>query len=267
MLARFFQSIHGGMRMRRSLCLVLLGALALAGCSSEFFTGEKKARKPPLEYGIQSPYSGTTTFAIAPAINLSGSRDFDVLVVSDLLFEEMQQVPGLNVLPVNKTLIAMQRLGLRSIDSPKDAQELARLLGADGLVVPAVTAYDPYNPPKVGMILQLYSPAGSALTAIPEETTTPVVLSNPNRPTIAPDPMPPVAKADRQPLTQVEAVLNSTNQSVLRELRVFAEGRTQYDSALLDQKFLMDSDSYMRFACHAMVRRLLEVERQRLSDR
>jgi hypothetical protein len=65
----------------------------------------------------------------------------------------------------------------------------------------------------------------------------------------------------------VAAVFNATNQSCLKELHVFAAGRTQYDSALADQKFLMDADSYMRFVCHAMVRRLMDVERERVSDR
>jgi hypothetical protein len=71
----------------------------------------------------------------------------------------------------------------------------------------------------------------------------------------------------QQPASQVSAVFNSTNQSVLKELQVFARGRTQYDSPLADQKFLMDSDSYMRFVCHAMIRRLMDVERERASDR
>jgi hypothetical protein len=70
-----------------------------------------------------------------------------------------------------------------------------------------------------------------------------------------------------EPVAQVSAVFNSTNQSVLKELEVFSEGRTEYDSALSDQKYLMDSDSYMRFVAHAMIRRLMDVERQRLSDR
>ena len=44
-------------------------------------------------------------------------------------------------------------------------------------------------------------------------------------------------------------------------------GRTQNDSALEEQKFLLDADQYMRFVCHAMVRRLMEVQRTRPSDR
>lgn len=247
---------------------ILASAVGIGGCSSSFFTGETKVTPPPQEYAIPSPYHTPETLAIAPAINLSGSRDFDILVVSDTLYEEMQQVPGLSIVPVNKTLAAMQRMGLRSIDSPQVAQELARAVGAAGLVIPAVTAYDPYNPPKVGMILQLYSPPGSSLTHIsipvhPDES--PVVLSNPGRPTVVASEV--VIMSEKQPLAQVEGVFNATNQSVLRELRVFASGRTQYDSALMDQKYLLDSDSYMRFVCHAMIRRLMEVERQRVSDR
>ncbi len=245
------------------LSLFTLAGAAGAGCSLSFFTGEKKTPPAPLEYSIASPYPNVETIAIAPAINLSGSRDFDVLVVSDTLYEEMQQVPGLNVIPVNKTLIAMQRLGLRSIEDPAVAQRLAQFLGADGLVIPAVTAYDPYNPPKVGLILQLYTPPGSQLTALPHDDS-PAAVSNPGSPTIVADV---VAISDRQPISQVEGVFNSTNQSVLRELRLFAAGRTQYDSSYLDQRFLMDADSYMRFVCHAMIRRLMDVERQRLSDR
>ena len=107
--------------MRASLVLTsvacTIGGLlvcALTGC------GENH-RPPPLEFAIHTPYSSVKTLAIAPAINLSGSRDFDPLVVSDTIFAEMQQVEELNVIPLNKTLIAMERLGIHSIDDPKVA--------------------------------------------------------------------------------------------------------------------------------------------------
>ncbi|HEY4329888.1 MAG TPA: hypothetical protein VGN88_09140 [Phycisphaerae bacterium] len=269
----------------RPLSLLALGALlSSGGCS--FFTGEKKVAPPPIEYTIFSPYQGVRTIAIAPAINLSGSRDFDPLVVSDILYAEMQQVQGLNVLPLNKTIIAMQRLGIRSLDDVKSVQRLAEFMGADDFIVPAVTAYDPYNPPTVGMVLQLYTPASHAAAAAPPLAAEPqhpwdpqsikltnTVQSNPSHPMIAVDVVTPAPAAPlpsaplAQPVVQVAAVFNATNQTVLRELHVFAAGRTQYDSALMDQKFLADADSYMRFVCHAMTRRLMDVERDRLSDR
>ncbi len=71
---------------------------------------ETKKPPPPLEYAMYSPYPVVRTYAIAPVVNLSGSRDFDPLLVADALFNEMTQVRQLNVLPVNKTLAAMQRL-------------------------------------------------------------------------------------------------------------------------------------------------------------
>ena len=230
------------------IALLALGLIAgaLAACDDMF--AEHKPAPGPIEYTLQSPYVGVRTFAIAPAVNLSGNRDFDVLAVSDSLFEEMQQVGGLNVLPLNKTLAAMQRMGIRTIDSPQMAQHLAEFLGADAIVIPAVTAYDPYNPPKIGMVLQLY-------TARQVVTTT----TMPAAPLATPD--------AHQPVSQVAAMFNATNQSVLHELRDFAQGRTQRDSALQDEKFLLDADAYTRFVCHAMVRRLMEVEKARAAGR
>ena len=230
------------------LVLLSIGLVAgaLTGCDDLF--AEHKPTAGPLEYTLQSPYAGVRTFAVAPAVNLSGNHDFDVLAISDSLFEELQQVGGLNVLPLNKTLAAMQRMGISTIDSPQMAQHLAEFLGADALVVPAVSSYDPYNPPKIGMILQLYT-ARHVATA----TTMPAA---------------PLAAADaHQPVAQVEALFNATNQTVLHELRDFAQGRTQHDSSLQDEKFLLDADAYTRFVCHAMVRRLIEVEKGRAAGR
>jgi hypothetical protein len=192
----------------------------------------------PIESIISSPYPNTATIAVAPTINLSGSRDFDPLAVSDAVFGELQQVPGLNVIPLNRVLLAMRQLNIRTIDDPVQAQRIAQDLGAQGLVVPAVTAFDPYNPPQMGMILQMYTPPGAGGGPV-----------------------------QKQPASQANGMFNATNQSVLRELQEFARGRTPMDSALQDEKYLMDSDLYVRFVSHAMVRRLMEVERQRLAGR
>ena len=269
------------MRPTRAIFATLLAAAAglvpLAGCS--FFTGEPKKHPPPIEFTLQTPYPEVRTFAIAPAINLSGSRDFDPLVVSDTLFAEMQQVEGLNVLPLNKTLIVMQKIGIHSLENAHDVQVLAEAMGADGVVVPAVTAYDPYNPPTVGMVLQLYTPRPHEVVPAAKVETPKASRANSGGPTTvsniavdlaveaAPPAPPKPFEADRQPASQVSAVFNASNQTVLKELQVFSEGRTQYDSALQDKKFLVESDAYMRFVAHAMVRRLMDVERTRLSDR
>jgi hypothetical protein len=232
------------------LSLILVMTTAWSGCASN-----KKEQLLPREYALASPYASTRTFAVAPAVNLSGSRDVDPLATSDQIFGELQQVQNLNVLPVNKTLAAMQQLQVRSIDSPQTALRVAELLGADALVVPAITAYDPYNPPTVGMILQLYANDTLAGPAAPVSRQ------------INGAPLPGESAKPRQPVSQIAAIFNANNQTVLLELREFAKGRTDYQSALQEQRFLADSEAYTRFVCHAMIRRLMEVERLRASDR
>ncbi len=223
--------------------------LMLTACSS----GKKP--RPPREFHLTSPYTDVRTYAVAPVVNLSGSRDLDPLAVSDILFSELAQVQNLNVLPVNKTLAAMLHLKIKVIDSPQKAQQIAAALGADALLIPAITSYDPYNPPSVGMSMQLYTL--DSLAGPP-----PVVSRQINGAAIDGD-----APKARQPVVEIAAIFNSTNQTVLQELQSFAQGRTDYQSAFKEDRYLADIDAYTRFVCHAMIRRLIEVERVRSPDR
>lgn len=246
----------------------MLGVAALlAGC-------ESAAKPPPLEYQLYNPWPTVRTLAVAPALNLSPSRDYDPLTISDSLFAELQQVKGFSVLPVNKTLAMMQRLGMQGVDSGRSAQRLVDALGVDGLIVPVITAYDPYRPPMMGMTLQLYGTSGARVavqgTRISAESQ-PQARQITGAPLADDAPAPAVVAADGEasvePLAKVSAVFNASNQTVLAELRNFARGRTNYESALQEDRFLADIDSYTRFVCHAMVRRLLELQRVAPSDR
>jgi len=233
----------------------LLLLASLAGCGSS-----DKDLPPPIEYSLQTPYPMTRTLAVAPLINLSGSKDFDTLVATDTLFSELQQVAGLNVLPLNKTLAAMRSLGIRVIDSPETASRIANALNADAIIIASITAYDPYNPPSIGMTIQLYEVRD--LAAAPEP-----IARRPDGSLASGEVKEEQPQTARGPASQVSAVFNANNQTVLQELREFARGRTNYDSALKEERFLRDSEAYMRFVCHAMVRRLVEVERGRASGR
>lgn len=224
------------MRLTRHLLAALLPAIALfslAAC-------ETAKAPPPRETILTSPYRGACTFAVAPVINQSGSRDFDPLAVSDTLFAQLQLVNGLTVLPLNKTLAAMERLHIRAIDSPQTAQRLAQAMGADGIVIAAVTAYDPYRPPTVGMVIQLYTAESFAPTipsALPPEPEArqiggaPLPTAEPNPPAPATATSPADNLLLQQPVAQAAAMFPANNQTVLAELRDFARGRTNYESA------------------------------------
>lgn len=217
--------VFGSRRLRRvaAAALLLAAGIGLPGCAHH-----RTSR--PMESILQSPYRNVRTWVVAPVINLSGSRWFDPLTVSDELFGELQQVQSLNVLPVNKTLMAMERLRMGQINSAKSAAKIAELLHADGIVVAAITAYDAYNPPTVGMDIQMYS-VRSIEKAAPG--------------------------APIEPVAQVSAIFNAANRSVRTELRNYAAGRKGSDKVLGTRRYLLDSNAYMRFVCHAMIQRLL----------
>jgi hypothetical protein len=142
-------------RVRGIAGYCLLGAVALSGGCAE---------KPP-EYGrefVQSlPPHRREVWAVAPAINLSGQREVDPLLQADLLYQQVQQVRGLTVVPVNRVAEVYAGLGIEQVQSAEQAALVCDLLGCDALLVPTVTAFDPYNPPKLGASLHLFAKPGN----------------------------------------------------------------------------------------------------------
>lgn len=114
----------------------------------------------PPEYGQETltyaPRYGPRTIAIAPAINLSGQSAPDALLQADIVYQQMQQVRGVTVIPVNRVVQVCAGLGIQDIDSREQAVAICEALGADALAVPTITIFDPYDPPKMGASLQLF---------------------------------------------------------------------------------------------------------------
>ena len=80
---------------------------------------------------------------------------------SDLVYQEMQKVHGLTVIPVDRVVEVYVSLKIDKIQFERQAYDICKALGCDGLVVPTVTAYDPYDPPKFGASLQLFTRPGT----------------------------------------------------------------------------------------------------------
>ena len=142
-------------RMRRiGYGTVVALAVTLAGCTP-----------PPPPYGAEQqmflPGNQRQTWAIAPAVNLSGQKAVDPILQADLVYQQMQQVHGLTVIPVNRVVEVYAGLHIDKVQSPGQAALVCDALGCDALVVPTITAYDPYEPPKLGAALQLLAkPSG-----------------------------------------------------------------------------------------------------------
>lgn len=241
----------------RTLALALataVGALALvtlaAACSG------KPDLVPP--EALLSPYddsTGDVLWAVAPLANESGTSVVDALGMSDAIVAKITEVHGLAALPMNRTIAAMRSLSLSAVRSPSEARMLAESLGVDGLVVGSITAYDPYNPPTIGLTLALYTrpqPRAADLLEDPQALR--------SWPTERAQPRSTFADA---PAVVISEQLPAINHAVQMDVRNYAQGRHQQGSALGWERYLASMDLYTDFAAYRAVRLLLDEERLR----
>src|SRR5881392_1293845 len=126
--------------MMRSITPILIATilLTLSACSS----------RPP-DYGSEPaiflPGAARQTWAVAPAVNLSGVAQADPILQADLLYAQLQQTAGLNVIPVNRVVEVFAALHIEQVQSEEQAAIICNVLGCDALLVPTITAYDPYD--------------------------------------------------------------------------------------------------------------------------
>lgn len=112
--------------------------------------------RPAWRPAVHNPFPQIHKVAVAPFFNLSADPTLDGRKVAIAYYNELQEVPGFEVIPVGVVERAMfqQRI---SLNSPHEARRLAQLLGADAIVVGAVTEYSPYYPPRCGLQVEWYA--------------------------------------------------------------------------------------------------------------
>jgi hypothetical protein len=105
---------------------------------------------------LHNPFPQVTKIAVAPFFNLSSEPTVDGRQFALAYFNELQLVPGYEVIPVGvvEQVMQSQRIGL---NSPAEAQRLAQMLGAEALVIGAVTDFSPYYPPRCAMQVEWYA--------------------------------------------------------------------------------------------------------------
>lgn len=145
--AAAFPAARGAERLGRFFVFGL-GLLLLAGFGSG-------CAVVPVSVG--NPIPGMTTVAVAPFFNLSAEPSVDGRRFALAYFTELQKTANYQVIPVGTVELAIRENDL-DMSSPADAVKLARILDADAVVVGAVTHYNPYYPPQLGVHIQWYSP-------------------------------------------------------------------------------------------------------------
>jgi hypothetical protein len=240
----------------KQVMLTLMLMLLVVGCEMQ-----PKPAEP-----LSAPYASRRVWAVAPLRNESGSLHADGLMFADRFVRALENAQGLDTLPVNRTLEAMQSLRLEQITSPGEAMQLMQALGADGLVVGTLTAYDPYDPPKVGIAVELY--LNKDVEKL--ERLDPRALSEA---AVDRGPLPGVMQR-QQPVSVASAFLDAADPQVRQMMKRFAVDRgVEKDPRFVLFKeqddqwrlYRISIDLYAEFVGYEMSRRLLDVERQRLS--
>ncbi len=224
------------------LVIATAAACMLPGC----------ARKTP-EWGKEVPLvvpeNRGEVWAVAPAINLSGQREVDPLLQSDILYQQLQEVRGLTVIPVDRVVEAYAGLKLQKVQSPEQASLVCEVLGCDALVVATVTAYDPYDPPKFGGSLAVFHRTAGRQ----EQNIDPRDLARAAAP---PAGEPPPSIAGNANVAQAIGMFDANNGSVRDALFGYAKGRNDPLGPLGQREYLVSMDRYTGFAYHTLIEQL-----------
>ena len=247
--------------MRR--CVFLFTGLAAMAAAS-LLSG---CNGPPKEKLVAprtlvAPYdtdAGDVLWAVVPLRNESGTSTLDALEVSDKVVAAASQVKGIRTLPLNRTISAMRALKMTELRSPADAKRLAAELGADGLLVGSITAWDPYDPPKLGLALALYSRPGPMDRRGSEQI-------DPKRLEYQPTDYQYFARSsfDSAPTAVVSEYLDGKNHQVLMDVKSYAEGRHDPTGAMGYKRYLASMDLFTEFGAWYTVGQLLDHEWLRL---
>jgi hypothetical protein len=207
---------------------------------------------------VDSPYSTRRVWAVAPLRNESGSGHADGIRFSEALAEQLQRVVNVDVLAVNRCLAAMESLEIAQVTAAPQAHRLMKLLGADGLVIGSITVYEPYDPPAMGLAIELYGHE----RAEDLHAADPRVLS---RSAVPPDERGPAQKQAGRPVSAVAGVYRASEPHVRRWLRRYARRRGPVMDDDAWHRYRISTDLYTRFVAHVMARRLVAAETARIA--
>lgn len=240
------------MKSEQAMWMVVLLVVVTAGCS---YRGAKKPHQP-----LSAPYGDRQVWAVVPLRNESGSLHANGLKAADQLAQRLETVMGLDTVPVNRVLAAMQSLQMPDVKDAKDIAELRQVLGVDAIVIGTVTAYDPYDPPKLGLAIELYfdpqreSAHTTNLRDLVRAGTEEMPPEQSNRP--------------RRPVSVVSGFYDASDPAVHEQLVTYAASRGEQDKRDPSRGwrlYQIDMDLYTEFVTYLVSKQLLRVEQHRLA--
>lgn len=128
--------------------LVASIACASAGCQ----TWPEMVHEPQ----VRNPYPQLHKIAVAPFFNLSTEPTLDGRACALAYFNELQSIPGYEVVPIGVTEQTLRAYEL-ALNSGEDVRKLAQILDVDAVVIGAITDYDAFYPPRYTLTAEWYA--------------------------------------------------------------------------------------------------------------
>jgi hypothetical protein len=105
---------------------------------------------------VHNPFPQLTRVAVAPFFNLSAEPTVDGRQFALAYYNELQLVPGFEVVPVGIVEKAIEAYHI-SLGSAAEVRKLAQILEVDAVVIGSVTDFTMYYPPRVAMQVEWYA--------------------------------------------------------------------------------------------------------------
>jgi hypothetical protein len=255
------------MTSRQVMLTVLPAALlALVVCSAGC-----RLSGPGHKPELTSPHPRGQVWAVAPLNNESGSQSVDALRLTDRLVAHVERVEGIDTLPLNRVLATMQRMEMPAVTSVNEALALRRALNVDAVIAGTVSAYDPYDPPKLGLVVELYHVGADDVHGVDIRGISRAATDQDARPAREGDagPSQPVVRVSgyfdaADPGTQARLEAYGKQHSVTDKDKTRTGLFTKYDP-IGPRLYRISTDLYGDFATFQVVRRLIQAEARRLA--
>ncbi len=132
----------------RLVCSIFCLLAATSGCTLLHGVGHQPQ--------YHNPFPQLASVAVLPFYNQSAEPTVNQDEVALAYYNELQQIPGFEVMPVG---VAKQLTLASGIDpqTPEDFQKLAQYLGVDAIIVGSVTDFSPYYPPRMSLAVNWYA--------------------------------------------------------------------------------------------------------------
>jgi hypothetical protein len=209
------------MRRKLFLATLLVALTALAGCHVMGGIVRPKPRNSLADIGIRR--------VAVVMLNATKDATVDALEAAEIFSTELQQFQDVEVFPADVAHMAVME---NRLAIPEQADLLGRALNVDAVIVGFLTDYQPYDPPRVGILFMVYAARPRGVESSVGHAAKPIVM--------------------------MEKVYDADQKKVADDVKQFAEDRNSQKTPLAYRQYLVVMSKYLHFVATQSFRDLFD---------